>query len=59
MNLEERVHKIKSQIAELYTRLGYNPDGSKKGFKTDHRPASNAGKKYSLQEKLASISKKR
>ena len=59
MNLEERVHKIKSKIAELYTRLGYTPDGSKKGYKTDHRPASNAGKKYSLQEKLASISKKR
>ena len=59
MNLEERVHNIKSKIAELYTRLGYNADGSKKGFKVDHRPASNVGKKYSLQEKLASISKKR
>ena len=59
MNLEERVHIIKSKITELYTKLGYNPDGSKKGFKTDHRPASNVGKKYSLQEKLASISRKR
>ena len=59
MSLEERVHKIKNRLAELYTRLGYNPDGSEKGSKTDHRPASNANKKYSLQEKLASISKKR
>ena len=55
MSLEERVHKIKNRLAELYTRLGYNPDGS---AKTDHRPASNVNKKYSLQEKLASISKK-
>ena len=59
MSLEERVHKIKKRLAELYTKLGYNPDGSIKGSKTDHHPASNVNKKYSLQEKLASLNKKR
>ena len=50
---------IGSSTSLHLSRLGYNADGSKKGFKVDHRPASNVGKKYSLQEKLASISKKR
>ena len=59
MSLEERVHQIKNRLAELYTRLGYNPDGSKRGSKVDHPPASNVNKKYSLQEKLASLGKKR
>ncbi len=59
MNLEERVFKIKNKLAELYTRLGYNADGSSKKTKIDDRPASNEDKKYNLQAKLKTLYKKR